>query len=113
MQLVRGGSGSPDDPANAAFKFIRNAGQDGTSIVNGTRLHLLLLDAEPRRLSQVILEDLEAARNPADLVFSVDEGNIEREVPLGQAIHDLAGLRKRNDHAATEPECGHACDSKP
>jgi hypothetical protein len=50
----------PDHAADAAFKLVGNAGQDGAPILGGAQLHRLPLGPHPRRLGQMILEHLEA-----------------------------------------------------
>ena len=70
----------------------------------GTDLHRFLLGAEPRRFDQMIPEDLQASRNPADLVGLVDERNVDRKIALGQFVHRRAGSVEGADQAAAKPE---------
>ena len=61
----------------------------------------------------MILEDLQASRNPADLVGLVDERNVDRKIALGQFVHDRAGSVERADQAAAKPECRECRDRQP
>ncbi len=56
----------------------------------------------------MIPEDLQASRNPADLVGPVDEGNLDRKIALGQFVHRRAGPVEGTDQAAAEPKCDEA-----
>ena len=61
----------------------------------------------------MILENLEASRNPADFIGPVDKGNVDGEVALGQFVHCRAGSLERNDQAAAKPERNESRDCKP
>jgi len=62
---------------------------------------------------QMILEDLEASRDPADFIGPVDERNVDREVALRQFVHCHAGSLERDDQAAAKPERNETGDCKP
>ena len=76
-------------------------------------LHLFLLGAQPRRFDQMILENLQASRNPADLVGLVDERNVDRKIALDQFVHHRAGSVERAHHAAAKPEGCECRDGQP
>ena len=61
----------------------------------------------------MILEDLEASRNPPDFIGPVDKGNVDGEVAPGQFVYCRAGLLERNDQAAAKPERNKSSDCKP
>jgi hypothetical protein len=69
----------------------------------------------------MIFENLEAARDPANLVGPVDERNVDRKVALGQLVHRRAGFVEGADQAAAKPErserrdgqSGQPCDPGP
>jgi len=87
----------PDHAADAAFKLVGNAGQDGAPILGGAQLHRLPLGPHPRRLGQMILEHLEASGHPPDLVVQIDEWNVPAREPrpLGQRPLGPTLLRQR------------------
>ena len=82
-------------------------------LLGGTDLHRFLLGTEPRRFDQMIPEDLQASRNPADLVGLVDERNVDRKIALGQFVHGRAGSVEGADQAAAKPERRECRDGQP
>ena len=60
----------------------------------------------------MVLEDLEAASDPADFVLSIRERNVEAEVTLDEPVHRGTGFSERDDNTSTQPEGGETCDEK-
>ena len=61
----------------------------------------------------MIPEDLQASRNPADLVGLVDERNVDRKIALSQFVHGRAGSVQGADQAAAKPERRECRDGQP
>ena len=61
----------------------------------------------------MILENLQASRDPTDFIGPVDKGNVDGQVALGQFVHCHAGSLERTDQAAAKPERNDSRDCKP